>query len=262
MAVAQLLGLSLLVLLACFFVVWLIASYIDDVSIIDLLWGPACAIPAWVAYFVADGTDSRKTLLVCLVSIWALRLAWHLSARNLGAGEDPRYTRMRKRLGPDQSFAWFSLTRIFALQAVLAWLISWPVQIGQIYDTPNQLGILAYIGAAVWLCGILFEAIGDYQLKQFKAKPENAGKLMDQGLWAWTRHPNYFGDSLVWFGLSIIALENWLGLIAIASPFLMLHFLVNWSGKALLERDMAKRYPDFETYQSRVSGFFPKPPKN
>ena len=253
---------SLALSLSGFIALWLISIRIKDASIVDIVWGPACALPAWVALFIADGAEPRKLLLTILVTVWAARLAWHIGSRNIGHGEDPRYTRMRSRLKPGQSFSRYSLTRVFVLQSFLSWLISWPVQIGQIYHTPQGLGLLALLGAAVWLVGMLFEMIGDFQLRRFKQDPANKGKLMDRGLWSWTRHPNYFGDSLVWFGLALIALENPVGIVAAVSPFIMLHFLVNLSGKKLLEKGMSQRYPDYPNYRARVSGFFPWPPKN
>lgn len=253
---------SFALLLSCYVLLWWLSIKIKDISIVDIFWGPACALPAWLALLLMDGLGSRQILLTLLVTVWALRLAWHIGRRNIGHGEDPRYSQLRHRLKPGQNFNWLSLKQVFLLQAVLAWLISWPVQIGQVYKTPEGLGVLALLGAGVWLLGILFEATGDYQLKRFKQNPANQGKLMDRGLWAWTRHPNYFGDAMVWFGLALIAFEHPLGLITALSPVLMLHFLLNLSGKKLLEKGMRRRYPDYLDYQARVSGFFPMPPKN
>ena len=166
---------------------------------------------------------------------------------------------MRKGQGSDEAFARWSLTRVFYLQGVIAWFVSLPVQVGQFGN--DGLGALALIGAIVFAVGLGFEAIGDWQLKQFKADPANKGKLMTRGLWAFTRHPNYFGDAAVWTGLTLIALEAPFGWLTILSPAVMAFFLVKVSGKALTERLMEKKYPEYAEYRRRVSGFIPMPPK-
>ena len=145
------------------------------------------------------------------------------------------------------------------MQGILAWFISLPVQLGQLGS--DGFGALAYAGVLVFALGLGFETIGDWQLKQFKADPANKGKLMTQGLWSWTRHPNYFGDAAVWTGLTLIALESPLGVWTILSPVVMIFFLVSVSGKAMTERYMAKKYSEYETYKARVSGFIPLPPR-
>ncbi|MEQ9314538.1 MAG: DUF1295 domain-containing protein, partial [Henriciella sp.] len=209
----------------------------------------------------------RSSLLTGLVLLWSLRLGLYLFTRNVGHGEDFRYVRMREKAGGDAAFAKRSLTHVFLLQFAISFFVSLPVQIGQFgtsdwlyVPVTEGLGVLALIGIAVFTIGLAFETIGDFQLSQFKKDPANKGKLMDRGLWAWTRHPNYFGDAAVWTGLTLIALESQWGILTILSPALMTYFLYNVSGKALLERMMARRYPDYEAYKQRVSGFFPWPP--
>ncbi len=252
---------NLVIVLALLTALWFVSIRIKDASIIDIAWGPACAAPALLTYFRADGADPRASVLTLLVSVWALRLAAYLAQRNLGHGEDIRYQRMREAQGSDAAMARWSLPRVFWLQGVIAWFISLPVQLGQ-FGGNGALGLVAWAGVAVFIIGLAFEAVGDWQLKQFKADPANKGKLMTKGLWALTRHPNYFGDAAVWTGLTLIALEGPLGFWAIASPFVMALFLVKISGKALTERLMAKKYPEYADYQARVSGFFPMPPKS
>ncbi len=247
-------------LLSVFVVVWLISIRIKNASIVDILWGPACAFSAVLTYFMNEVTTPRATILTVLVVIWGLRLGFYLAKRNLGSGEDYRYVAMRARVGSDRSFVWWSLVRVYFLQCVIAWFVSIPTQLGQLGGSV-ELGGLAYLGIAVFVIGLLFESIGDAQLTAFKNKPENKGKLMDQGLWSWTRHPNYFGDAAVWTGLTLIALEAPLGIYTVFSPVLMVFFLYSVSGKALLERAMIKKYPEYMEYKARVSGFFPWPPK-
>ena len=246
------------ILLVCLSGLWAVSVRIKDASIIDIAWGPACALPAVLTLLRTDGTEPRASLLTILVVLWALRLAWHLGRRNLGHGEDFRYVKMRAKQGSDKAFARWSLIYIYGLQGLIAWFVSLPVQVGQ-FDGAPSLGLLGFLGVAVFAFGLAFETIGDWQLKRFKANPDNKGKLMTTGLWAWTRHPNYFGDAAVWTGLTMIALESQFGWATILSPILMTYFLYNISGKALLERSMKKKYPEYEEYKSRVSGFIPWP---
>ena len=239
---------------------WALSLRIRDASIIDIFWGPACAFGAVAAFLRADGSAPRDALLLSLVCFWAARLAFYLARRNLGHGEDYRYQRMREKQGSDAAFARWSLVWVFGLQGLIAWFVSLPVQLGQI-GPDRPLGVLAFIGVAVFAIGVAFETIGDAQLRAFKSDPANKGRLMTRGLWAWTRHPNYFGDAAVWTGLTLIALESPLGWMTILSPVVMTHFLMNVSGKAMLERAMEKKYPEYAAYKQSTSGFFPLPPR-
>lgn len=250
---------NLAVLLAFLTALWFVSVRIKDASIIDIFWGPACALPAVLTFFRTDGADPRALILTALVSLWAARLGLYLAQRNLGHGEDIRYVKMRERQGSDDAFARWSLPRVFWLQGVIAWFVSLPVQLGQFGG--DGFGLLAIIGAVIFAVGLGFEAIGDWQLKQFKSDPANKGKLMTTGLWAFTRHPNYFGDAAVWTGLTLIALEAPYGWLTILSPAVMAFFLVKVSGKAMTERLMEKKYPEYAEYKRRVSGFIPMPPK-
>lgn len=250
---------NLAILLALLTVLWFVSVRIKDASIIDIFWGPACALPAILTFLRTDGADPRALILTALVSLWAARLGLYLAQRNLGHGEDIRYVKMRERQGSDEAFARWSLPRVFWLQGVIAWFVSLPVQLGQFGG--DGFGLLAIIGAVIFAIGLGFEAIGDWQLKQFKSDPANKGKLMTKGLWAFTRHPNYFGDAAVWTGLTLIALEAPYGWLTILSPAVMAFFLVKVSGKAMTERMMEKKYPEYADYKRRVSGFLPMPPK-
>lgn len=247
------------VLLGLLTLLWVVSIRIKDASIIDIAWGPACATPALLTYFRIDGANPRALVLTLLVCLWAARLALYLGGRNLGHGEDIRYRKMRERQGSDKAMARWSLMNVYWLQGVIAWFVSLPVQLGQLGG--GGFGVIAMIGVAVFAVGLSFEAIGDWQLKSFKSDPANKGKLMTKGLWAWTRHPNYFGDAAVWTGLTFIALESPHGFWTILSPAVMAYFLVKISGKAMTERLMEKKYPDYADYKRRVSGFIPLPPK-
>jgi steroid 5-alpha reductase family enzyme len=192
-----------------------------------------------------------------LVSIWGLRLAGHIAIRKVRhGGEDPRYAAMRRRA---PNFVLVSFYKVFLLQAVLAWIVALPLM-GTAASTDLTHGPLLTVGAALWLVGFVFEAVGDLQLSLFKADPANQGRVMDRGLWRYTRHPNYFGDFCVWWGLYAIALDAgawW----SIVSPLVMTLLLTRVSGKDLLEKSMSKR-PGYHEYVERTSGFFPLPPRS
>jgi steroid 5-alpha reductase family enzyme len=246
-------GLGLMVLL------WLYSLAKKDASIVDSFWGPGFALIAWVSFFLTRGYQPRKLLLVSLVTVWGLRLGFHIFTRNHGKGEDYRYQAMRRQYG--DKFPLVSLFTVFGFQGLLMWFISMPLQIAQVSPTPDSLTLFDYLGAFVWLIGFSFEAIGDYQLKKFKADPNHKGKVMETGLWRYTRHPNYFGDAALWWGYYLIACAVPYGFYTLLSPLTMTIFLMNVSGVALLEKSLKKNKPGYAEYIARTSSFFPLPPK-
>lgn len=230
-------------------------------SIVDIFWGPGFVLVAVVSFLAsrhAGGDEVRRLVVLALTAIWGLRLGLHIGVRNIGHGQDPRYDAiMSHRSG---SLAGFVARKIYVPQAVILFVVSLPVQLAMYQRA--VLGVVGALGIAVWVLGFLFEAVGDYQLTQFKKEPANAGQIMDRGLWGWTRHPNYFGDVCVWVGLWLLALGHPAGLLAVISPLLMGFFLVRVSGKALLEKNMRRsRGPAYDAYVARTSGFFPRPPR-
>ena len=237
---------------------WIISVIAKDASIVDILWGLAFVAITWAAFAAGHGAPGRSVLLAVLVTVWGVRLATYLAWRNLGKGEDYRYRAMRKH---KPNFVHWSLYGVFGLQAVLAYVVSLPVQIAMQDRTPVAIGPLAYIGAALWAVGMFFETTGDLQLARFKADPANKGKVMDRGLWSLTRHPNYFGDFCVWWGLFVVAAETGTALIGVVGPIAMTVLLTRVSGKALLERTIGRRRPGYEEYVARTNGFFPGPPR-
>ena len=232
----------------------------DDHSIVDIVWGLGFVVVAAVTWALSAGQGDplRRTVVLVLVAAWGLRLGAHIGRRNRGHGPDPRYVAMMKRqTGP---LVPFLVRRIYGLQGAIMWVVSLPVQVAM-YERAAP-GPIFWVGTAVWAVGFLFEVVGDRQLARFKADPSNAGKVLDTGLWAWTRHPNYFGDATVWFGLWLLSLGHWVGVVSVVGPVLITYMLVNSSGKALTERLMArKRGPEYEEYLARVSGFLPRPPR-
>jgi steroid 5-alpha reductase family enzyme len=226
--------------------------------VIDPIWGPAFALVAMVALLAGTGDLARRWLLLALTAVWGLRLGWHLTRRKLAnPGEDRRYRAMRD--AHSDGFELWSLRSVYLVQGALVLVISLPLQVGA--QRAGALGWAIAPGVAVYLLGLGFEAVGDAQLRRFKADPENRGAVMDSGLWRYTRHPNYFGDACVWWGLWLVVLQaggTWWTVIA---PIVMTVLLVRVSGKGLLERDIVERRPAYADYIHRTSGFIPLPPK-
>ncbi len=239
-------------------VTWLVSLPIRNASIVDIVWGLGFVTVAWTAFLVSDGADPRRWLLTALTTVWGLRLSVYLAMRNLGKEEDYRYQEMRRRHG--DRFGLVSLGTVFGLQGALMWVVSLPVQAGQVPTSPPTLTWVDYLGAGVWLVGLVFESVGDWQLARFKADPANKGKVMDRGLWRYTRHPNYFGDFMVWWGLYVIALATGVAWWTVIGPVVMSILLIRVSGKAMLEKTIGKRRPGYDDYVRRTSGFFPMPP--
>ena len=235
---------------------WLISLLKQDVSIVDSLWSLMFLLAAVSYAITLPETGPRTTLVLILVALWALRLAGYITWRNWGEGEDRRYRRIRSDNQPN--FELKSLFIVFLLQGVLAWIVSLPLLVAQASSAP--LGLVDYAGIALWVIGMVFEAGGDFQLARFKADPDNQGKVMDRGLWRYTRHPNYFGNACLWWGFGLIALAAgaWWALV---SPVVMTVLLLKVSGVSLLEEDIGERRPKYADYIERTSAFIPLPPK-
>jgi steroid 5-alpha reductase family enzyme len=237
---------------------WVVSLVLRDASIVDIWWGLGFVLIAATAFAVGEGGDpGRRALVLVLTAAWGLRLGGYLLWRNWGAGEDPRYQAMRRHFGA--RFPLVSLASVFGLQGVLMWFVSLPVQVAM--ASPGSLGALDAVGTLTVAIGLGFESVGDLQLARFKADPANAGRVMDRGLWRYTRHPNYFGDCLAWWGLFAIALSTPAGVYTVLSPVLMTFLLLRVSGVALLERSIGKRRPEYAAYQARTSAFVPLPPR-
>lgn len=233
---------------------WLVSLPRRDVSIVDSLWAVMIALGSWAYALAAPQVGPREALVLGLSTLWALRLSSHITWRNRGHGEDRRYQAIRARNQP--RFAFKSLYLVFGLQAVLAWVVALPLMAALSGDAP--LGPLDWAGACLWLFGLAHEGLADWQLARFKADPANAGRVMDRGLWRYSRHPNYFGEFCVWWGAWLVALAAG-GLWTIVSPLLMTVLLLRVSGVTLLEQDMVERRPAYRDYVARTSAFFPWP---
>lgn len=228
--------------------------------IVDTAWGLGFVVIAAVAALISlggNGSGVIPWILFAMVALWGLRLAWHLQTRNAKLPEDPRYVDLVER--SSGSFGQIALRKVFGPQGISMWLVATPVMIG--VNNTDPVLWLCVAGVAVWATGLFFEATGDAQLARFKSDPANSGKLMDQGLWRYTRHPNYFGDACVWWGIWLIAASSWLGVASIIGPIAMTIFLTRVTGKTLNEKRMSASKPGYAEYVARTSGFIPLPPR-
>jgi steroid 5-alpha reductase family enzyme len=236
---------------------WVLGRVLGRYNVIDVAWGLGFVLVAWVAFVLSSGhgDDTRRLVVALLVTVGAGRLALYIAWRSRGKGEDPRYAAMlegsadpaRRALG------------IFLTQGLAVWFVSLPVQVAM-FETSGP-GALFVVGAVVWAVGFGFESVGDWQLARFRADPASEGQVMDRGLWRYTRHPNYFGDATMWWGIWLIAAQQWQGALTVLSPVLMTWTLTRKTGKPLLERDLATRRPGYREYVERTSGFVPLPPR-
>jgi len=229
-------------------------------AIMDTIWPLGFVIVALVSFGLSSGSGvtGRRVLVLLLTAIWGLRLSAHIFSRNRGQGEDKRYASLLRR--NTGSLAAFVLRYISWAQGRVMWFVSLPLQVAM-YEHAS-LGFVTWLGVAVWAAGFFFEAVGDLQLRRFRADPANAGQVLDSGLWRYTRHPNYFGDAVVWFGLWLLACSHWLGVLCVICPVYMTNMLVRHTGKRLLEKHMARsKGAAYADYVRRTSGFIPWPPK-
>ncbi len=247
---------NLAVILIAMLLLWIVSLARRDASIVDPFWGTGFVLVAWTSRLLNSPAGSRILLLAGLTTVWGLRLSLFLLSRNRAHGEDRRYQAMRSRHG--NSFWWVSLFTVFLLQAGLLWFVSFPLQVAATCRHSSPLGWCDAAGAAIWVVGLFFEAVGDWQLARFTAESGSATRIMDRGLWRYTRHPNYFGDFCVWWGLFIISAAGgaaW----TVASPLVMSILLMKVSGVTLLERTIGERRPEYSAYQARTNVFFPGP---
>ena len=241
-------------------VTFLTALRVGRHNVIDTAWGlgflvALLAADAVVANSAHDGNADRRVLITALTAIWALRLAINMAVRGRGKGEDPRYVAMLADAPGNRTR--YAVRKVYITQGIAMWFVSLPLQVTAVRG--GSIGVLGWLGVAVWIVGFVFEAGGDWQLNAFRNDPANKGKVMDRGLWRYTRHPNYFGDAAQWWGFALIAFAHWPGILTIASPALMTWFLARKTGKPLLESHLAASRPGYKHYIEVTSGFFPLP---
>ena len=264
--ILSLLGLNLAVLMVVTLLLWGYSVWVRDVSFIDAFWAFGMVVLAWSSWLQIEGNGRRVTVLLALTTLWGLRLSFHLYSRWRREGEDPRYKKIMAYSMEGKGWSWpkTALIMVFLTQAPLLFITALPAQIGIWASEGGRsiLGPVAYLGIVIALIGIAFETVGDAQLKAFRANPANKGKVLDTGLWRYTRHPNYFGDACTWWGIWLVAAETGpAGWISIIGPIFLTYTLTKWSGKPLLEKSLKKNRPGYAEYIDRTSGFFPWPPK-
>ena len=255
MAYLEMAGIIGLVILVLVTLLWLLSLRLRDASIVDIFWGTGFVIAGWVGFALTpEGYLPRKALIMALVTIWGLRLSLYILRRNWGKGEDPRYARWRREAG--DAWWWRSYFKVFLLQGILLWIISAPLLAAQRGAMPSRLTVLDLAAVLVWAVGFFFEAGGDLQMARFKADPANTGKVLDSGVWRYTRHPNYFGDATQWWAYYLVATTAG-GFYTIFSPILMTTLLLRVSGVALLERTLKETKPQYREYIETTSAFVP-----
>lgn len=237
-----------------------VALAVGKHAVVDVSWGLGFVAVALTSYLLGagQGDDARRLLVLALAAAWGLRLSAHIARRSRGKGEDPRYQAMLER-APGNRTA-YAFRKVYLTQGAVMWFVSLPLQVAM-FET-SAPGWLAWLGVGVWAVGLFFEAVGDWQLDRFRRDPRSRGKVLDSGLWRYTRHPNYFGDACVWWGLSLVAFDAWPGVLTVLSPVLMTWLLARGTGKPLLEKGMASRRPGYADYVRRTSGFVPLPRKS
>lgn len=248
-----------LLILTLFTLLWLLSVKLKNVSIVDLFWGVGFVVVNAFYVFMSGDLTIRKYIMLVLVTIWGLRLSSYLAWRNIGKGEDFRYQEFRRKYGP-QRYWWISYFQTFLLQGILTMIISLPLLGVSMGNTSDSLNLLDYCAILVWVIGFSFEAGGDYQLARFKKNPENKGKVMCYGFWKYTRHPNYFGDSAVWWAyalFSIAAGSYW----QVIGSVVMTLLIIKVSGVALLEKTLNNTKPQYAEYIRKTNAFFPWFPK-
>ena len=236
-----------------------IAQRTRQLTIVDTMWGLGMTLVAAETVLVSSGGDGDPALswiLLGMAAVPGVRLSWHLHRRNFGMGEDPRYAELARQDG--RPFTQVALMRVFVPQGVAMWLVATPIMVGA--NNEELVVWLLVLGLVVWAVGVVFESVGDAQLAAFKKDPANRGKLMDQGLWRYTRHPNYFGDACVWIGIWVVVASSWPGLATVISPIAMTVFLTKVTGVALNEKGMKKSKPGYDEYVRRTSAFIPWKP--
>lgn len=239
---------------------WLLSLKLINTSIVDIIWGFGFVLVNWIIHLLTpEEFITQKWIINILVTLWGLRLTAHIFLRNKGKPEDFRNAAWRKQYG--QKWWWYSYLQTFMLQSALMLFISAPIIHIQATSIPTNIGMVEIFGIFIWIIGFFFKNVGDIQLKKFKKDPTNKGKLLNTGVWRYTRHPNYFGDAVQWWGFYLIAAGSTLGFLTIFSPIIMTYFLIKVSGVAMLEKSMEEKKPGYKEYMKTTNAFIPWFPK-
>lgn len=254
---------TLIVTMGMFSLVWALHVRLKDAGIIDFYWGTGFAVIAVLCFALSGERSPYQIILLITTIAWALRLTAHIALRHKkSSAEDRRYARMRKNTGP--SFWWISLFKIFLLQAIIMWLIATPQHFGLIsaaLPLSMTTKIIFFAGLSLFIIGFMIESIADWQLSQFKTIKKNHNKTCSQGLWSYSRHPNYFGEATLWWGFGLMGLALSGSVIALAGPALLNFLIIKVSGVVMLENHLAPEKAGYKEYISKTSRFFPRRPK-
>ena len=255
MGFLEIYGIGAAAILGFMATLWIVSLILRNSSIVDIFWGTGFVVTAWIYFYLTpDGFVTRKLLVASLATLWGLRLSIYILIRNWGHGEDFRYQIWRQESG--KNWWWFSFFKVFALQGFLMWVISIALLVAQFNPLPARLIWLDYFGLLVWAIGFYFEAVGDWPLRRFKANPDNQGKLLNTGVWGYTRHPNYFGDAAQWWCFYLIAAAAG-GFWSVFSPIIMTLLLLNVSGVSMLEKTLKTTKPGYQVYVETTNAFIP-----
>ncbi len=257
-AFAATLGWAALAVTVLLLATFAVAKVAGKHSVIDTTWGLLFAAIAVVVFVRSSGHGDplRRWLLVVLTVVWGLRLAVHIGRRTVGKPEDPRYEALLCKARGNADL--YALRMVYLLQGLLAYVIAAPILVGGFSAHPVR--VAAWVGVALWVVGVFFETVGDAQLERFRSDPANKGTIIDVGLWRYTRHPNYFGDACVWWGIFLVAADAWPGVLTIPAPIVMTLLLTKGSGARVMEKHMSSR-PGWAEYAARTSMFVPRPVK-
>ena len=247
---------GLVVAVIAFTLLWLVSLALRNAGIVDVFWGPGFVVVGGF-YLASSASDAglRAWIVFALTTIWALRLALHIGVRNAGAGEDFRYRTWREQAG--RSFWWVSLFKVFLLQAAVLWIVSSPLLLAHATGARSDLSLFDLVGLALFGLGFAVEAVADRQLVRFKSDPTNKGRILSSGLWGRSRHPNYFGEAVLWWGLGLLAFPTG-GWLAFIGPAMITFLLMKVSGVALLDAALVDRRPGYADYIDSTPAFFPR----
>lgn len=252
---------SVLLVLAFVLLLWLVSLRRRDVSIIDTWFAVIMTSAVALAAARGDAPPAHKALVLGLMGLWCLRITFYLYQRKRGQGEDPRYTKLRAWVADDRAFVWYSLRMVFLFQGLVFVVATLPAQFAVTVPAPDPQPLFAWLGSGLWLVGFAFEVLGDRQLVRFRQDPINRGRVLDTGLWRFTRHPNYFGEIAMAWAYFVIAMENPLALVTIVGPLAYTYIVVAVTGKRTLEKKLLKEKPGYADYVRRTSGLFPWVPQ-
>ena len=255
------LAINFAVAIGCVLFLWLLSIPLRDVSIIDMIFAVIMVLILVASLLNADAIGAADKVMLAVIALWALRMTLHLVRRNWGHGEDPRYTKLRSWAPEGWPFHWLALRKVFLLQGMVLWLATLPAQMAILLPEPYAPAALTWIGAAVALAGLAIETLADQQLTAFRADPSNKGTVLQTGLWRYSRHPNYFGELCVWWGVFLMACANPLALISVVGPLAYSHLIVNVTGQATLDKKLAREKPGYAEYMARTSGLILWPPR-